>query len=320
MNMISLGRQARGKYQNGYNDMNMIKIAYGIGQMFHARNENIKFDFVCDKKLGSETQEYEGIRVLSVDGLRKIDRRAEVIIFIKNIDDYLDVKKYLSSNAYLDVKHYLELFPQNIVISKLNYRDYCGDDRCLALENDNIVVIEGNFPDKLKICFWGRCNRVYIGKHIHINDLMVVNMGSNACTELGNNLRATSATITSSFGNVIIGDDCLLSSNVCIRNTNGHHIFDKSSKKRIDNPTDTIIEPNVWICENATLLPGGHIGSGTVVGANSVTSAVFGAHKIVAGNPAKVIRDNIVWSRDSEYYFNHDNYDMCISKDFLDYL
>ena len=53
---------------------------------------------------------------------------------------------------------------------------------------------------------------------------------------------------------------------------------------------DTIIGNDVWIGQNATILPGVHIGDGAIIGANSVVGSDVEAYTIVAGNPARLIR------------------------------
>jgi virginiamycin A acetyltransferase len=46
----------------------------------------------------------------------------------------------------------------------------------------------------------------------------------------------------------------------------------------------------VWIGQNATILPGVHIGDGAIVGANSVVGSDVGPYTIVVGKPAKPVR------------------------------
>ena len=53
---------------------------------------------------------------------------------------------------------------------------------------------------------------------------------------------------------------------------------------------DTVIGNDVWIGQNATILPGVHIGDGAIVGANSVVASDIEPYSIVVGNPAKLIR------------------------------
>jgi virginiamycin A acetyltransferase len=53
---------------------------------------------------------------------------------------------------------------------------------------------------------------------------------------------------------------------------------------------DTVIGNDVWIGQNAVILPGVHIGDGAIVGANSVVGSDIEPYTIVVGNPAKVLR------------------------------
>ena len=53
---------------------------------------------------------------------------------------------------------------------------------------------------------------------------------------------------------------------------------------------DTIIGNDVWIGQNAVILPGVHIGDGVIIGANSIVGRDVDPYTIVAGNPARVIR------------------------------
>lgn len=53
---------------------------------------------------------------------------------------------------------------------------------------------------------------------------------------------------------------------------------------------DTVIGNDVWIGQNATILPGVHIGDGAIIGLSSVVGHDVEPYTIVAGNPAKPIR------------------------------
>ena len=53
---------------------------------------------------------------------------------------------------------------------------------------------------------------------------------------------------------------------------------------------DTVIGNDVWIGQNAVILPGVHIGDGAIIGANSVVGSDVEPYTIVVGNPAKVLR------------------------------
>lgn len=53
---------------------------------------------------------------------------------------------------------------------------------------------------------------------------------------------------------------------------------------------DTVVGNDVWIGQNATILPGVHIGDGAIIGLSSVVSRSVPPYTIVAGNPARPIR------------------------------
>ena len=53
---------------------------------------------------------------------------------------------------------------------------------------------------------------------------------------------------------------------------------------------DTVIGNDVWIGQNAVILPGVHIGDGAIIGANSVVGSDVEPYTVVVGNPAEPIR------------------------------
>ncbi|MDR1349725.1 MAG: GNAT family N-acetyltransferase [Zoogloeaceae bacterium] len=53
---------------------------------------------------------------------------------------------------------------------------------------------------------------------------------------------------------------------------------------------DTVVGNDVWIGQNAVILPGVHIGNGAIIGANAVVGGNVDAYTLVAGNPAKPVR------------------------------
>ena len=53
---------------------------------------------------------------------------------------------------------------------------------------------------------------------------------------------------------------------------------------------DTVIGNDVWIGQNAVILPGVHISDGAIIGANSVVGSDVDPYTIVIGNPARTLR------------------------------
>ncbi len=63
---------------------------------------------------------------------------------------------------------------------------------------------------------------------------------------------------------------------------------DPSAKVRV---APIVLEENVWVAANVGILPGTYIGMNSVVGFGSVCSGRFPPNKVIAGNPARVMRD-----------------------------
>ena len=53
---------------------------------------------------------------------------------------------------------------------------------------------------------------------------------------------------------------------------------------------DTVIGNDVWIGQNAAILPGVHVGDGAIIGLNSTVASDLEPYGVYAGNPARLIR------------------------------
>ena len=71
---------------------------------------------------------------------------------------------------------------------------------------------------------------------------------------------------------------------------NGKLINEISYIKKVTKTENIIIEDEVWIGVNVTILPGVHIGKSSVIGAGSIVTKDVEAYSIVAGIPAAIIR------------------------------
>ena len=92
-----------------------------------------------------------------------------------------------------------------------------------------------------------------------------------------------------------IGSGCLIASETLFSVSDMHSIIDRTSGRRINPPTDIVLEDRVWIAHSATVLKGSQIGAGSVIGLNSVVTGKIAAYSLAIGQPAKVVRENISW-------------------------
>lgn len=91
-------------------------------------------------------------------------------------------------------------------------------------------------------------------------------------------------------GGITLGDNVLLGSNVVIATVN--HDFDPAAR-RTAWPAPVVIGNNVWIGSSVTIVPGVTIGDGAIVAAGAVVTKDVPPNTVVAGVPARVLREVI---------------------------
>lgn len=89
-------------------------------------------------------------------------------------------------------------------------------------------------------------------------------------------------------GGITIGDGCFLGHNVTIATLN--HEFNPENRANII-PKPVTIGKKVWIGSDSTILPGVEIGEGAIIAAGSVVTKNVPRNTIVAGNPARIVRE-----------------------------
>lgn len=121
----------------------------------------------------------------------------------------------------------------------------------------------------------GKGARIPVGKNIQVDPSSLIIFQQPNCY------------FQNYHGKIIIGKDVWIAQNVGIITEN----HDPANPEEHLPSKDVIIEDRCWIGMNAVLLPGVHLGPNTVVGAGSIVTHSFPGHCVIAGNPAKVIRE-----------------------------
>jgi acetyltransferase-like isoleucine patch superfamily enzyme len=141
----------------------------------------------------------------------------------------------------------------------------------------------------------GRGTSVYLG--------VMFDFGPQARMRIGNYVLMNGARIVCD-SEITIGNHCLISWNVVLMDTYRLPLDARERRlelaqvplrcpRRTSAQTDAQpihIESNVWIGFDSCVLPGVTIGCGSVVGARSVVTVDVPPYTIVAGNPARIIR------------------------------
>jgi acetyltransferase-like isoleucine patch superfamily enzyme len=192
-------------------------------------------------------------------------------IFYKVIhSEYYDKLKP-NENSVSYIKNNLKLlghgaiFPKNILIKNPKYISI----------GDNFVSLYN-----LRIEAWDRYGNQNFEPEIIIGDEVVFNTDCHVgCID-----------------KVIIGNHVMIASRVYISD---HSHGDNTTKeleiitkhRKLISRGPVIIEDNVWIGEGVCILPNVTIGKNSIIGANAVVTKSFPANSIIAGVPAKLIRE-----------------------------
>lgn len=98
-------------------------------------------------------------------------------------------------------------------------------------------------------------------------------------------------------GSVSLGQDCMVAYGSDIRCSDGHCIIDRATGQYLNPAADVRIGNHVWIGIHSQILKGITIADHAIVAARSVVTRPVPGGTIVAGNPAKPIREGVTWDR-----------------------
>lgn len=205
--------------------------------------------------------------------------------------------------------------------------------RIMIEGNDNIIELGKGLvvSDQLNLQIRGDRHHIKINENVKfIGDCIInfMNEGMNlqigeACIfngieidGFGNSFISIGAKCTFSsnniiychpFSKVLIGEDSMMSKDIIIQTGDGHTIFDLDEGKNINTDSRNVVDGylyeitlgnHVWVGRRVYILGGRtEIGEGAVLGAQSLLKGNYPNNVVIAGDPARVLRKNIAWSR-----------------------
>ena len=139
------------------------------------------------------------------------------------------------------------------------------------LEKDSELVVDGSF-------------NVYAGSYIRVapKGKLILHGGF-----INENVQITAGDVLE------IGIDFTCGRDVVIRSFDGHTILEDGYK--ISAPIS--IGNHVWVGQGATILKGVTIGDGAIIAAGAIVTKDVPAGCVVAGIPAKIVKENVKWKR-----------------------
>jgi hypothetical protein len=114
----------------------------------------------------------------------------------------------------------------------------------------------------------------------------------------GENTQAMGLTLVCENSEFICEKNCLFLGGVWVQSSNQHGLIDLASGEILNSSfSSVILENHVWIGRNVTLLSKAYIGKSSIIGSNAVVTNKIQSYSIAVGIPAKVVKENITWSR-----------------------
>lgn len=170
-------------------------------------------------------------------------------------------------------------------IVKVNGSGNCIYIDSLARVNNTIITIKGNN------------NQIFIGKDclVEEGEFYIEDDGGSIEIGAGTEICGKTHLAVIEGTKITIGEGCLFSSSIIIRTGDSHSILDMLGNRI--NPSQSVhIGNRVWIGNQVTVLKGSEINSDCIVGTGAlVTKQIKCTNVIIAGAPAKIIKENICW-------------------------
>jgi len=183
---------------------------------------------------------------------------------------------------------------------------FCAGCLIDVVGNDNTIIVhESARLVNLRFFIRGNNNRIVVSRRVRVNregDLWIEDDGGEIIIGDETTLEAAHIAVTEPGSRIEIGRDCLFAYDIDIRTGDSHSLIDTQTGKRINYARDVIIGDHVWIAAHCSILKGVRLSSNSVVATRSVVTKSFTQEGIIiGGNPARLLKENITWTRERTY-------------------
>lgn len=242
-----------------------------------------------------DKEDYQKLRYIKLIKKQFKDKKLKILFFL--------LSKF---NNFFFLKKNLKWFSKNKIIIKVAF--FTNSKIKIKGSNNEIIISYGVKIKNTTLHISANNCRIFIDEFTAISDSEIYLEDNDCKLLIGKNSTIYSGHfgISEPNSSVILGDNCLISKDVEIRTGDSHSIFDQNNKRRINFAKDVVIHDNVWIAAHVRILKGVVIQRNTVIGNSSViTKPFYKENVVIAGFPAKIIKENIYW--DIKRYYHEIN-------------
>jgi acetyltransferase-like isoleucine patch superfamily enzyme len=211
------------------------------------------------------------------------------------------------------------------IVTKLHNGYYFfSNSKVTKGKNSKIEVCKGVLLKKVNIICKGKNNEVTIGLNSRLKNVKIEVTGNNNIISIGENVAfyegahflitgdnckitlGDKVTVGSanfyageSNTNIAVGEDCMLSRDIKFATSDFHSIIDLTTNIRINKAADVFVGNHVWIGNSVIMYKGSHVSDNSVIGIKAFVNKKFmEPNSLLAGQPAKVVKTDITWSRE----------------------
>jgi len=169
---------------------------------------------------------------------------------------------------------------------------YCNNVSFGSFKTNGIPYVTVNLNSKCVIGDGFKMNNTIESNPIGRNQKCILSVNNSGILKIGLNV-GISATAIACMQQIVIGNNVNIGGGTCIYDSD-YHPINVESRLRNDNyltkHAAVLIENNVFIGANCTIMKGVTIGENAIIGACSVVTKSVPANEIWGGNPAKFLK------------------------------
>lgn len=210
--------------------------------------------------------------------------------YLKKLRLHFRQIRYWSQYKSIETNHEIQL---------VNGQSFINGFKINCIGEANTLCIQG--PAKIRNCtvfIRGNFNKIVINSGVFLNevDFYMEDDHNEAVIGEHSQLMGRTHLATIEGTRIIIGKDCLFSSELQFRTGDSHSIVDLEGK-RINPSEDIVISDHVWIGTKVTCLKGTNVARDSIVGATSTLCSKFEhGNTVIAGVPGRIVKTGVNWT------------------------